>query len=196
MRKGIDLSYLYVVRCNFSSAELEAEWNEWYNGPKLRRMLDKPFFSSGQRFRASSVDAPRTYLALWGIETPDAFATPQYRDNWGFFDWASHIADWSRDLYQLPDRIDAKDLEVPTGARLHLASFDGMSDAEASEIVERLRPIRPAMVWAEVVGLDRQSPWLGLHVSAEDDPQFVNDQSLGVGLEDTFFEPISPLQTA
>ena len=45
---------VYIVRCNFSDPNKEWDWNDWYSGPKIKQMLAKPFFRTGQRFRMAS----------------------------------------------------------------------------------------------------------------------------------------------
>jgi hypothetical protein len=67
------MSCVYAVRCNFGRPDLEQAWNDWYSGPKLKQMLAKPLFLSGQRFKATRLDRRRQYLALWIVESPEAF---------------------------------------------------------------------------------------------------------------------------
>ena len=92
------MAFVYVVRCNFTEPAKEQAWNAWYSGPKIAQMLAKPHFRSCQRFARTSGNG-RNYLALWTLQSPDAFKTPQYTTDWGFFEWAPHITDWSRDLF-------------------------------------------------------------------------------------------------
>jgi hypothetical protein len=99
-------AFVYLVRCNFAAAPLEAEWNAWYSGPKLEEMLRKPHFLSVQRFTAAALDVRRKYLALWVVASPEAFTTPEYRGDWGFRAWTPQIRDWSRDLYRAPLEAD------------------------------------------------------------------------------------------
>src|SRR5476651_1913577 len=58
------MTLAYVVRCNFSDPEKEQAWNDWYSGPKLKQMLDKPYFLTVQRYRRVS-GTGRNYLAFW-----------------------------------------------------------------------------------------------------------------------------------
>ena len=96
--KGWPMAFVYVVRCNFNEPAKEQAWNAWYNGPKIAQMLAKPHFRSCQRFALIS-GSGRNYLALWTLQSPDAFKTEQYTKDWGFSEWAPHITDWSRDLF-------------------------------------------------------------------------------------------------
>ena len=95
------MAFVYVVRCNFNEPAKERAWNAWYSGPKIAQMLAKPHFRSCQRFERMSGNG-RNYLALWTLQSPDAFKTPQYTTDWGFFEWAPHITNWSRDGVTTP----------------------------------------------------------------------------------------------
>src|SRR6185312_11496025 len=117
--------FVYAVRCNFAGgAAREAAWHEWYDGPKLRQMLELPLFLAVQRFAAAALDARRKYLALWQVASPDAFGTAEYRAQWGFAEWTQDITDWSRDLYRGPDDVGAI-LDIGADEALYLAVFDG-----------------------------------------------------------------------
>ena len=156
------MAFVYAVRCNFAKPAAEAAWNAWYDGPKLASLLSKPMFLAGQRFQAAALDQKRKYLALWYLESPEAFATPEYEADWGFGEWAPFITDWSRDLYRAPDGDVGEMFAVGHDEALHLISFDGLSESEAAAEADRLRPMRPDMDWLEAVGLDRHSPLLAL----------------------------------
>jgi hypothetical protein len=156
------MAFVYAVRCNFAKPEAEAAWNAWYNGPKLASLLSKPRFLAGQRFQASALDQRRKYLALWYVESPDAFSTAEYKADWGFGEWAPFITDWSRDLYRAPDGDVGDMFAVGGGQALHLISFEGLSEADAAAEADGIRPLRPKMQWLEAVGLDRCSPLLAL----------------------------------
>ena len=156
------MAFIYAVRCNFNHPDLEQAWNDWYSGPKLRQMLAKPFFLSGQRFAAVDLDTTRKYLALWSVESPDAFTTSEYRSDWGFFEWTPYIIDWSRDLYLARNGDSAGAVEVPSDGALYLMSFDGLSAEEAERARAHLAASRPDVQWLTAVGLDKHSPLLGL----------------------------------
>jgi hypothetical protein len=182
-----DARFLYAVRCNFcGSAVEEADWNAWYDGPKRAQMLRLPMFLSMQRLVATGLDRRRKYLALWVVASPEAFATPEYRAQWGFADWEAKIADWSRDLYRAPAGIGAV-VDVAQGDALYVASFDGMTHETAQA---RLGVGRGDTLWLDAVGLDRHAPILGvrrlLRGAAPPAPAGIE------GLNETLFERLSP----
>ena len=82
------MSFVYIVRCDFTEPGKEQAWNEWYSGPKIAQMLRKPHFRSCQRFRRTG-GSGRNYLALWTLDSPDAFKTQEYTSDWGFFEWVA-----------------------------------------------------------------------------------------------------------
>ena len=151
------MAFVYIVRCNFTEPAKEQAWNAWYSGPKIAQMLAKPHFRTCQRFTRTS-GSGRDYLALWTLQSPDAFKTEQYTTDWGFFEWAPYITDWSRDLFDGGDAPEA-DFAVPAQGAL------------AGRVVRRHEPrtrrdarrgaiatSHPDMMWLPVIGLDRHTP--------------------------------------
>jgi hypothetical protein len=182
------MACVYAVRCNFARADLEAAWNDWYSGPKLRQMLEKPLFLSGQRFAAAALDVRRRYLALWIVESPEAFKTKEYTSDWGFFEWQPYIADWSRDLYQAPDGDMTARFAADDATALYLVSFDGATPEAAEALCARIASARPGVTWMHAIGLDKHSPILGLQRL----PRGTVPAPLAVpGVHETMFEPIS-----
>src|SRR6187431_3836599 len=123
------MAFVYIVRCAFNEPAREAAWNAWYSGPKIAQMLRKPHFRTCQRFKRAA-GRGRDYLALWTLRSPEAFRTEQYTDDWGFFEWAPHITNWSRDLFDGGDTPEQA-FAVPAQGRLTVVSFDGMNVQEA-----------------------------------------------------------------
>ena len=80
------MTFVYVVRCNFTEPAKEAAWNAWYSGPKIAQMLAQPYFLTCQRFRRAA-GTGRDYLALWTLQSPQALETAQYQSQWGFSEW-------------------------------------------------------------------------------------------------------------
>lgn len=157
--------YAYIVRCNFSDPAKEQAWNDWYSGPKIGQMLAKPYFRSTQRFRLTS-GSGRNYLALWILESPEAFKTKEYTSDWGFFEWRPYIIDWSRDLFSGDDINDDSFAVSPQGA-LHVVSFDGMSKEEALKARKAYAFIHPKMTWLNIAGLDQHTQMIGLEALNE-----------------------------
>jgi hypothetical protein len=76
------MTFVYIVRCNFTEPAKEQAWNAWYSGPKIEQMLAKPYFRTCQRFRIAQ-GTGRRYLALWTLQSPEAFNTAEYTSDWG-----------------------------------------------------------------------------------------------------------------
>lgn len=181
------MNLAYIVRCNFNDATRETAWNDWYSGPKLRQMLSKPHFLTGQRFRRSAGQG-RDYLAYWTLSSADAFTTPEYTNDWGFFEWRPYIVDWSRDLFE---RLDGADVAAPRlrdGQFLRLVSFEGLAAAEAEQRRSEIDRARPGTVWHRPVGLDRHTELFGVSVESAQESTGVPD-----GAVEGFYEPISIL---
>lgn len=181
--------FVYIVRCNFTAPEKEQAWNAWYSGPKIEQMLAKPHFRSCQRFRRVS-GAGRNYLALWTVESPEAFRTAEYASDWGFFEWAPHIIDWSRDLFDAraaPERAFA----VASEGSLRTVSFDGMSEDEAQAAREVVARSEPDMMWLPAVGLDRHTPLIGLQPRSGPARSRSPELDRALRMQDATYRPIS-----
>lgn len=182
------MAFAYIVRCNFSREDLEGGWNEWYGGPKLKQMLDKPHFVSVQRFRRASGEG-RNYLAFWILDSEQAFETPEYKNDWGFFEWRPYIIDWSRDLFA-PGEGDVRSPVVGAGEVLRLISFEGLDADAAAAARDAVAAKLPQVRWMRSVGLDRHTAFIGYAVEAADDAP----APLGVaGVVDGLYRPISGL---
>jgi hypothetical protein len=92
---------IYMVECGFGDPNDEAEWNEWYSGPKLDQLLAVSDFLSAQRFK--SLDArPAPYLNVTTIASTQMFNSSDYRGHGGghFGKWPVElILDWDRRLF-------------------------------------------------------------------------------------------------
>jgi len=159
------MAFVYIVRCNFTEPSREQAWNDWYSGPKIAQMLRKPYFLSCQRLRRTD-GVGRDYLALWVVQSPQAFASEQYTTDWGFFDWERYVTDWSRDLFDA-STATADDFAVPPQGALHVVSFDGASADQANAVRMRLADTCPALRWMPIAGLDRHTPMIGVAVLNE-----------------------------
>ncbi len=186
------MAFVYIVRCNFADPGKEQAWNEWYSGPKIAQMLKKPHFRSCQRFRRTGGDG-RNYLALWTLDSPDAFKTQEYTSDWGFYDWERHVTDWSRDLFD-GGTAREQDFAVMPGDVLEVIAFDGASIADAARA--ELTRSEPDVMWLPVIGLDRHTPLIGLRV--ESDPEMADPSAApaATGAQRTFYRPISAYRAA
>jgi hypothetical protein len=183
--KGTPMAFVYIVRCNFNEPAKEQAWNAWYSGPKIAQMLAKPHFRSCQRFARTS-GSGRNYLALWTLQSPDAFKTEQYTTDWGFFEWAPHITDWSRDLFDGGD-APTQAFAVPAQGGLHIVSFDGASvDESRGEDAAS----QPGMMWLPIIGLDRHTPVIGVRV-LRDRPSLEPSQGGPGRRQEALYRPIS-----
>ena len=190
------MSFVYIVRSNFTCQDLEEQWNAWYSGPKLAEMLTHPLFLSGQRYRAADLDRSIRYLAVWVVESPEAFTTPEYRSTWGFVEWTPYIADWSRNLYRGPEEDVSDLLDVPPDGALYFAAFDGVPEAEAPSRLELLRAERPDVLWMGVAGLDRSCPAVGVRrLDADVKPEPLRS-GLAAGIRESAYRPITDRRRA
>jgi hypothetical protein len=185
------MAFLYVVRCNFTRPDLERSWNDWYNGDKIRQLLAKPMFRAVQRFKLSS-GRGRNYLAIWQVVSPDAFNTPQYRSDWGFFEWERHVTDWSRDLFDAGGTTAAA-LAVPLDGFLRLIAFDGLS-MDKARAGRELLAARTEMMWFKSAGLDRHTPLIGL--SRQADATMEPSPPLPAGVQAAVYQPICAFTAA
>jgi hypothetical protein len=157
----------YLVGCRFMDPEREAEWNEWYNGPKLAKMLAKPGFLSCQRFQATDPDTPAPYLAVWRVESADVFETPEYTSDWGWADYADLIGEWTRDLCRLEGDDGPGSLACAPDGALRFVRIQCEDVEEARRARDAVAAAYPGMTWGTTVGLDRSVPFVGLEVLEE-----------------------------
>lgn len=185
--------YAYIVRCNFSDPTKEQAWNDWYSGPKIGQMLSKPYFCSTQRFRRSA-GTGRDYLALWILDSPQAFTTKEYTANWGFFEWKPYIIDWSRDLFSDDDIVEDSFAVLPQGV-LHVVSFDNMDEVRALQGQKAYAFVHPKMVWLKITGLDRHTQLIGLEAMPEL-PRSWRASNAFSGAQEGIYLPISDFHRA
>ena len=181
------MTVAYVVRCNFNDPAKEQAWNDWYNGPKLKQMLDKPHFLTGQRFHRAAGEG-RDYLAYWTLASEDAFGTPEYKNDWGFFEWRPFIIDWSRDLFAGDKGNEPAAPRVTPEQFIRLVSFEGLSEAEAEQARKLVDEARPGTRWHRSIGLDRHTVLFGF--SVEDTTRLAPAVP---GVHEVLYRPISTL---
>jgi hypothetical protein len=157
-------------------------------------MLRKPHFRSCQRFRRTG-GGGRNYLALWVLDSPDAFKTQEYTSDWGFFDWEKHVTNWSRDLFDGGAACE-DDFAVAPGDTLEVFAFDGMSAADGEACRAHLTRSEPDAKWLPVIGLDRHTPLIGLCLRSDPETLDLSDAPAVAGVQRTFYRPISRFLTA
>ncbi|MGN6773477.1 MAG: hypothetical protein ACTHJQ_27065 [Rhizobiaceae bacterium] len=84
---------IHIVRLNIDPI-CEKEFNEWYDNRHLPDILSCPGWLSGRRFRALG-EGPK-YAAIYQVAGEWAFATPEYKEVAGFFEFTPHVRDFSR----------------------------------------------------------------------------------------------------
>jgi hypothetical protein len=83
-------------------AEVEAEWNRWYDETHLPDALRCPGVLRGQRYVtvgqiAETVDGKRQlldkrlYTTIYELDTPAAIATPEFQAMRGWYRFAPHV---------------------------------------------------------------------------------------------------------
>ena len=178
------MSHLYIVRCNFTRAELERPWNDWYNDQKVPQLLAKPMFRAVQRFQRHS-GGGRGYIAIWQVASPDAFKTPQYTSDWGFFEWERHVTDWSRDLFDAGNTAETA-LAISMNGFLQVISFDGL-DGTSAEARRAALAGASDLMWFKSAGLDRHTPMIGLRPASD---ATGNPSALPAGVQAGTYRPI------
>ncbi len=191
------MTFVYIVRCNFTAPEhaqeKEAAWNAWYSGPKIQQMLAKPYFRTCQRFRRDT-GSGRNYLALWTLTSPEAHRTPEYKSDWGFFEWERNVVDWSRDLFDAR-HVPDDSFGVKRAGSLRVVSFDHMNADVAEAARASAAKAAPNMMWLPIAGLDRHTPMIGLQpLPAGASP--VPQGDFGPDAQQAVYRPISDLYTA
>src|SRR5581483_49505 len=145
------------------------------------------------RFRRSGGNG-RNYLALWVIESPQAFKTHEYTSDWGFFEWRPYIIDWSRDMFSGHEIEDTSFAVSPEGALL-VVSFDHMSAEDAAKAQKAYAFIHPNMSWLKIAGLDQHTPLIGLEVLPELPRSWCPSAASASGQE-AIYTPISDFHRA
>lgn len=75
-----------VVRAEVP-ADIETDWNHWYDEVHLPEILACPGFRAGRRYRAADLAAGSLYLALYEIDGPHVLDSAEFkaRRGWGPF---------------------------------------------------------------------------------------------------------------
>jgi hypothetical protein len=125
--------YVYVVRCDFSRADLLEAWDSWYEG-HIRLLLTVPGFLGAQRFATPDPPDGRPYLALYELSNPAVLRSAAYQRARGFGAWEGHVRSWTRDLVQAADSGDLGFATAPDGM-LWAAFFRGPAPATSARSI-------------------------------------------------------------
>lgn len=167
---------IYMVECGFSDPAREAEWNDYYNGPKLAAVLSVPGFLRSQRFRSAGPGRTR-YIALHALESDQVLSGSNYKGAGGgsFHEWQPYIIDWRRTLFSGVDHVP----EVAESD--HLLVIDGRPPVANG--------LGVPVLWLEEAGLDGGVPWRGVAVlSASQASSLTNRLTPAMRL----FRPMTP----
>jgi hypothetical protein len=159
---------LYTVRCRFTVAEKEAEWNEWYLG-HLDKLLRVPGFLAAQRFHSDATVDDRPYMAMYQVAGLEVFKSEEYLSIWGFDEWLPLIDNWTRDLYQLRQGPDLE-FATPVDGHNQVAFLSGIEPV-VEDAVAAIAPDRPGLREAAVTGLDHSCASVAWQVGGEPLPE-------------------------
>lgn len=141
---------LYMVECDISDPNVEAEWNAYYSARKLDEVLAVPGFRTSQRFKSVKPFAS-PYLAIHTVDSLDVLTGKAYSSGGGgFFDprFQPYIVNWHRNLFSGVDR-------APEIAEDELL-------AVADEAREALHEAGVGLTWLTSAGLDRSVAYRGI----------------------------------
>ena len=93
-------------------AEVEADWNHWYDTVHLPDALACPGVLSGRRYAqsgeaslsdrgTSSRSAAKVYTAVYELSGPEAIATPEFQKMRGWYQFAPHVRATTRVMQAL-----------------------------------------------------------------------------------------------
>jgi hypothetical protein len=94
-------------------AEVEAEWNRWYDEVHLPDALRCPGVKRGQRYVSvgevsesiagkTTRTKTRVYTTVYELDSPDAIATPEFQAMRGWYQFAPHVRSRTQAVVKLP----------------------------------------------------------------------------------------------
>jgi hypothetical protein len=104
--------YLLIVTAEID-AEVEVDWNRWYDEVHLPDALKCPGIRSGQRYASvgevvetiggikTKIDK-RIYTTVYEIDSPEAVATPEFQAMRGWYQFAPHVRSRTQTVMQVP----------------------------------------------------------------------------------------------
>ena len=142
------------VRVPAVPAEIEGDWNAWYDKVHIQYRMDKPHFLGASRYRVLS-GAPR-YFVFYELSSVDALTSPQYlaHRRWetaqpeGTFEWIGpRLFGFERGVYEQTCGPQWGSGSLDTSAIFlaghdpesgHEASFNAWYDTEHARAIERM----------------------------------------------------------
>lgn len=93
------LPWLFVVEARIDP-DIEDEWNRFYDDEHLPQVVACPGFLSGARWVSESEAGERRYLAVYEVEGPEVFETPEFLQATGWGKFKKYIQEDRTRLYQ------------------------------------------------------------------------------------------------
>ena len=76
-------------------AEVETDWNQWYDSVHLPEALACPGVLRGRRY-AQSGEAGKVYVTVYELAGPEAVTTPEFQKMRGWHQFAPHVRSTTR----------------------------------------------------------------------------------------------------
>ncbi len=89
--------WLYTVQVDVD-AEVEAEWNDWYDTVHVPEMVECPGWISGSRYVTEDENG-RHYISVYMLDGPDALTTDEFQARRGWGPFADRVT-YSAKLYR------------------------------------------------------------------------------------------------
>lgn len=81
--------HILVVRATVD-AEVEDEWNRWYDEKHLPEILGCPGFEHAARY-VTQTSGKREYITLYGLTSPEAMRSEEFNTRRGWEQFAGHV---------------------------------------------------------------------------------------------------------
>ena len=76
-------------------AEVETDWNQWYDTVHLPDALACPGVLRGRRY-AQSGEVGKVYVTVYELAGPEAVTTPEFQKMRGWYQFAPHVRSTTR----------------------------------------------------------------------------------------------------
>jgi hypothetical protein len=121
-------------------AQLEEEYNDWYDTEHLADRLSAPGFETGRRY-VSTGGGPRTYVAVYDLADVHVLETPEYRKLSGssFTPWTKRLMRRIRRYRVLAEQVFPGDAISQPCSHLFLSRFSGLSGTDESAVIGAMK---------------------------------------------------------